>query len=182
MFGGKSLDIPASQREKWPYDFSFGVKGSESARTGVAENSHEHCLDLVVQGVSGGNRSPEQCGLLAQERPACDAPLMLGCGRASRSSRNEGDAELAAPTANKIECALCGRAGAVVEAGYAKRRPLVGGNCRGAVKQDHRIDAARNREEHAVEPGERGANRAEYIVSFMSTLCHGILIYTAASE
>jgi hypothetical protein len=44
------------------------------------------------------------------------------------------------------------------------------------VKEHHRIDPSRHGEHNPVEPGECCFHRSLYSVSFMSALCHDILI------
>jgi len=49
-------EISPRQVEKWPHDFRFRIEACQTARPGLAKNSHEHSLDLVIACVRRENR------------------------------------------------------------------------------------------------------------------------------
>src|SRR6266851_2350402 len=74
----KPRNLGAPQGEKRPNDFSLGEKCGKASWSGVAKNSNEDGLDLIIECVCGRNETTELFGFVAQKRPAREAPIVFG--------------------------------------------------------------------------------------------------------
>ena len=139
--------LPGALQQRTTY-VARSEQAGNSARSGAAQNAHQHRFDLVIDGVRGRDPGRARLGGRSQEPPPRVAEGSFAAKRAGCSGADAVDAEHGGPVANQRRGLAGDRSGTVVERG--DRQPIAAHDASGGIEQRDRVHAAGNGEHDRI--------------------------------
>src|SRR5438270_4343763 len=150
MPSSKRSETSAREVEERSNDSGVSVQRGKAARTGVAQNAHEHGFDLVVQGVRGYDLCRELARNLFEELPPGASPLFFTASDGRRAAGNAEEPGAHRLAGNERRRPASGTAGAVVECRDSNTGSRTRGKTRGSPEKYHRVESTANSENESL--------------------------------
>jgi hypothetical protein len=163
MLPGIHAQRGATDAQKGANDFRFGVQACQSARSGVAKDAHEDCLDLVIERVRGDDVGVALCRNLLEELPAATPPFFFARADSFSSPTHTKKTATESVARNQSRCTPRRSASAVVERCDHHPPPQWRRQTRCRRHQSHRIEATRDCEDGVLAAIQRRLDGSLYL-------------------
>src|SRR2546423_9443945 len=165
MPSSKRSETSAREVEEGSNDSGVSVQRGKAARTGVAQNAHEHGFELVVEGVRGYDPCRELSRDLFEELPPGPSPLFFNASDGRRAAGNAEESGAQCLARNEGRGPASGATGAVVECRDSSTIARTRGKTRGSRKKYHRVESTANSENESLVGCKRRLECAFYFSS-----------------